>query len=134
MRARPFLMFEGNAEEAMNLYVGVFPDAEIVRMDRYGADGPGPEGSVFQGEFRIGDQSVRCFDSHVNHAFTFTPALSFFVECDTAEEVTRIGTVLAEGGSVLMPAGTYGFSELFTWVNDRFGVSWQLNFQGAVPA
>lgn len=51
------------------------------------------------------------------------------MECDSEEEVRGISSALAEGGGVLMPVGNYGFSRLFAWVNDRFGVSWQLNFE-----
>jgi predicted 3-demethylubiquinone-9 3-methyltransferase (glyoxalase superfamily) len=65
----------------------------------------------------------------VKHSFTFTPAVSLFVRCDSEEEVSRLCSALAEGGNVLMPVGNYGFSRRFAWVNDRFGVSWQLNFE-----
>ncbi|ROO89987.1 putative 3-demethylubiquinone-9 3-methyltransferase (glyoxalase superfamily) [Actinocorallia herbida] len=130
MRVKPFLMFEGRAEEAMDLYVSLFPGSEIVWIKRYGPEGPGPEGSVFQAVFRVADQEVMCIDSYAEHGFTFTPSWSLYVECDSAEELTRIGAALEEGGSALMPVGSYGFSELFTWVADRFGVSWQLNYQG----
>ena len=68
-----------------------------------------------------------CIDSHVKHSFTFTPSISIFVECADEIEQQRAFTQLAEGGSVLMPLDNYGFSARFGWVNDRFGVSWQLN-------
>ena len=68
-----------------------------------------------------------CIDSYVKHAFTFTPAMSLFVDCDTADELRRVTSALSEGGEVLMPLGDYGFSREFAWVSDRFGVSWQLN-------
>jgi predicted 3-demethylubiquinone-9 3-methyltransferase (glyoxalase superfamily) len=68
-----------------------------------------------------------CFDSPVKHGFTFTPSFSFFVDCDSEEEMSRIAPALAEGGGVLMEQADYGFSRQFTWVSDRFGVSWQLN-------
>jgi predicted 3-demethylubiquinone-9 3-methyltransferase (glyoxalase superfamily) len=82
---------------------------------------------VKRARFTIGDQTLLCIDSPIKHAFGFTPALSLFVECASADEIRRLAPELAEGGAVLMPLGSYGFSRLFAWVNDRFGVSWQLN-------
>jgi predicted 3-demethylubiquinone-9 3-methyltransferase (glyoxalase superfamily) len=123
----PFLMFEGRAEEAMRLYVSLFEDGEIEVLERYGPGQAGPEGAVRHGAFRVGGQSVRCIDSPVHHDFTFTPAASLFVDCASKAEVARLAAALAEGGSELMPLGDSGFSRAFAWVNDRFGVSWQLN-------
>ena len=125
---RPFLMFEGNAEAAMNLYVVVFPGAAILEIARYGAGEPGAEGSVKLASFSVAGQIVLCIDSPAKHAFTFTPASSLFVECESEEEIDRIAAALGDGGGVLMPLADYGFSRRFTWLNDRFGVSWQLNF------
>jgi predicted 3-demethylubiquinone-9 3-methyltransferase (glyoxalase superfamily) len=67
-------------------------------------------------------------DSFVKHAFTFTPSFSFFVQCESEAELRRLADILKDGGGELMPAGAYGFSTLFAWVADRFGVSWQLNY------
>jgi predicted 3-demethylubiquinone-9 3-methyltransferase (glyoxalase superfamily) len=128
MRATPFLMFQGGkAQAAMDLYVSLFPDAAIEEIERFGAEGPGSEGSVKLARFRIAGQQVMCFDSPVAHAFDFTPSTSFFIDCESEEEVARLATVLAEDGEVLMPLGDYGFSRRFAWVKDRFGVSWQVN-------
>jgi predicted 3-demethylubiquinone-9 3-methyltransferase (glyoxalase superfamily) len=125
---RPFLMFQAqDAEAAMTFYVSLFPDSEILDIQRYGAAGPGPEGTLILARFRIGGQEVLCSDSFVKHAFAFTPSSSLFVDCASEDEITRLATVLADGGGVLMPLGDYGFSKRFAWVNDRFGVSWQLN-------
>ena len=124
---RPFLMFEGRAEEAMNLYVSLIPGSEITSIARYGPGQPGPEGSVMVATFTVAGQAVMCSDSFVKHGFTFTPASSLFVECESEEEIRRLASALAEGGAELMPPGDYGFSRQFAWVNDRFGVSWQLN-------
>ncbi|HSU15813.1 VOC family protein [Longimicrobium sp.] len=124
---RPFLMFEGKAEEAMNFYVSLIPGSEITRISRYGPGQPGAEGSVMMAEVSIAGQTVMCTDSVIEHGFTFTPASSFFVECESDEEIRRLAAALAEGGAELMPLGDYGFSRQFAWVNDRFGVSWQLN-------
>jgi predicted 3-demethylubiquinone-9 3-methyltransferase (glyoxalase superfamily) len=129
MNIHPFLMFEGKAEEAMRFYVSLIPGSEILEIVRYGPGQPGPEGSVMKAAASISGQTVLCTDSFVKHNFTFTPAISLFVQCDSEAELARISSALADGGAVLTPVGNYGFSRLFAWVNDRFGVSWQLNFE-----
>jgi predicted 3-demethylubiquinone-9 3-methyltransferase (glyoxalase superfamily) len=122
-----FLMFEGRAEEAMQLYMSLFPNSEIVQMRKYGPEGPGPVGSIMHAIFTINGQQVMVSDSFVKHAFTFTPSMSFFVQCHGTEEHARLFAALSEGGKVLMPPGNYGFSQHFAWCSDRFGVSWQIN-------
>ncbi|WP_391118125.1 VOC family protein [Psychrobacillus sp. L3] len=123
----PFLMFEGQAEAAINFYTSVFKDSEIIRLARFGAGGPGKEGEVSQAAFSINGQEFLCTDSFVQHAFTFTPSLSLFVECDSEEEIDEAYAKLLEGGQSLMPIDKYPFSKKFGWVQDKFGVSWQLN-------
>lgn len=125
--ALPFLMFQGQAEAAMNLYVALFDDGAIEAIERYGPEGPGAEGSVRLARFRVAGQSVRCIDSPVRHEFDFTPSFSFFVECGSEAELDRLLAGLGERGKLLMPPDDYGFSRKFAWLNDRFGVSWQLN-------
>jgi predicted 3-demethylubiquinone-9 3-methyltransferase (glyoxalase superfamily) len=125
--ATPFLMFEGRCEEALDFYAATIPGSGIEAIDRYGADGPGKEGSVRLARARIAGLPVLAIDSPVHHAFTFTPSLSFMIECAEEAEVDRLAVALAEGGAVLMEIGNYGFSRRFAWVNDRFGVSWQIN-------
>lgn len=125
---RPFLMFQGGvAEEAMRFYTSLFEGGEILDIRRYGPGEPGPEGSVFKARFRVGGQEIHCIDSPVKHGFDFTPSFSLFANLGSAEELNRVATALGEGGNFLMPVGEYGFSRRFAWVNDRFGVSWQLN-------
>jgi predicted 3-demethylubiquinone-9 3-methyltransferase (glyoxalase superfamily) len=124
---RPFLMFEGRAEEAMNFYMSLFPGGKIADITRYGSGEPGAEGSVKVATFCLGEQKVMCIDSPVKHAFTFTPSFSFFVDCASEDDLRRLAAALGEGGTVMMGLANYGFSRLFTWLNDRFGVSWQLN-------
>lgn len=120
----PFLMFEGQAEEALDLYVSAFDDAEAVDVQRF------EDGKIEAAFLRIGDQRIRLFDSPVEHDFGFTPAVSLFVEFDTAEEVDATFAKLSEGGGVLMGLDAYPFSPRFAWINDRFGVSWQLSVRG----
>ena len=124
---QPFLMFDGKAEEAMNFYVSLFPEGRVTDISRYGPGEQGKEGSVKVAKFTLAGQSVMCIDSPVKHAFTFTPAFSFFVDVTSESELRRFAAELGERGGVLMPLANYGFSRLFTWINDRFGGSWQLN-------
>jgi predicted 3-demethylubiquinone-9 3-methyltransferase (glyoxalase superfamily) len=123
----PFLMFQGDGAAALELYKSVFPDLEVNELERYGPEGPGKEGSIKRARFSVGGQSVLCTDSFVTHAFSFTPSFSFFIECHSEEQLKSLSSALREGGAELMPVASYGFSKLFTWINDRFGVSWQLN-------
>jgi predicted 3-demethylubiquinone-9 3-methyltransferase (glyoxalase superfamily) len=122
-----FLMFEGVAEEAMNFYVSLFSDAEVKRIERYGPGEQGREGSVKKADFRLGKQHLICSDSSVQHAFSFTPSMSIFVDCENEAELDTVYQRLSTDGEVLMPLDKYWFSAKFGWVNDRFGVSWQLN-------
>lgn len=125
---RPFLMFQNkDAETAMNFYVSLFPGGKVLELIHFAKGEQGAEGSVKTGVFSVAGQTIRVFDSPVKHAFEFTPSNSLFVECESEQEIDRLAAALAEGGKVLMPLGDYGFSRKFTWVNDRFGVSWQLN-------
>lgn len=119
-------MFEGQAEAAMDLYTSLFADAAVVSMSRYGAGEDGPEGSVRHATFTLNGQTFMCIDSYVEHGFTFTPAISLYVTCQTEEEIDRLYQALSQDGEVLMPLAAYPFSQKFSWVADRFGVSWQL--------
>jgi predicted 3-demethylubiquinone-9 3-methyltransferase (glyoxalase superfamily) len=120
-------MFEGNAEAAMNFYMSLFTDAEMLSIDRYRAGEEGAEGSVKLALFSIVGETIMCIDSPIRHEFGFTPSFSFFVDCDSEDELERLVTALADGGVELMPRANYGFSRQFAWVSDRYGVSWQLN-------
>jgi predicted 3-demethylubiquinone-9 3-methyltransferase (glyoxalase superfamily) len=123
----PFLMFDGRAEEALRFYVSLFPESRIVELARYGKGAQGAEGSISRGQFTIAGQTIMCTDSVVTHAFTFTPAISLFVQCTSGARMQSLVERLGEGGKVIMPLDDYGFSRQFAWVSDRFGVSWQLN-------
>ena len=123
----PFLMFQGQAQEAMELYTRVIPDSQILDVEKYGPDGPGPEGTIMLASISLRGQTVLCSDSPIQHDFTFTPSISLFVTCEDTKEIERLTTTLGDGGKALMPLDNYGFSQRFAWVEDRFGVSWQLN-------
>jgi predicted 3-demethylubiquinone-9 3-methyltransferase (glyoxalase superfamily) len=126
----PFLMFvgaqHGRCAEAVQFYVGLF-NGEIEAIDYHEPGGLEPAGTVRGVRFTINGQSHMAMDSGHPHAFHFTPAFSFFIDCDDAAEQKRFHDALLDGGEALMPLDNYGFSEAFAWVKDRYGVSWQLN-------
>jgi predicted 3-demethylubiquinone-9 3-methyltransferase (glyoxalase superfamily) len=125
-KVTPFLMFQGNAEEAMEYYTSLIKGSEIKSITRYGPGEPGDEGSVMQAVFHLNGQEIMCIDSNIQHEFGFTPSFSLFLECDSEEEINLLYNKLLDGGAALMPLGDYGFSKKFGWINDKYGVSWQL--------
>jgi predicted 3-demethylubiquinone-9 3-methyltransferase (glyoxalase superfamily) len=125
-----FLTFqENNAEQAMNFYTGLFDNSEITDVHRYGKDGPGKEGSIMKATFVLNGKQFICSDSFVKHAWTFTPAISNWVECTDEHQLETLFSSLGQNGQVMMPLNNYGFSRKFGWVADQFGISWQLNLQ-----
>ena len=122
-----FLMFDGTAEAAITLYAEVFDNFIVRRLERYGAKEAGTEGNIKRADIEFSAHSIICFDTPVKHAFDFTPSMSLFVECVDAAELDNAFDKLSAGGEILMPPDNYGFSRKFAWINDRFGVSWQLN-------
>lgn len=126
-RAATVLMFEGRAEEALGLYAQVFEDVTIERIERW-PDGEAA-GRIKRADWRLGGHRLIAFDSPIPHAFGFTPAVSVWVDWDSAEALERAFARLSEGGQVLMPLDAYDFSARFGWCNDRFGVSWQLGLR-----
>ncbi|HLG79007.1 MAG TPA: VOC family protein [Ktedonobacteraceae bacterium] len=121
----PSLWFDDNAEEAVHFYTSLFNDSHIGTVTRYGAEGPGPEGTVMVMTFQLAGQDFMALNG--GPIFTFTPALSFFVNCETESAIDELWHRLADGGTILMGLDTYPFSKKFGWVTDKFGVSWQLN-------
>jgi predicted 3-demethylubiquinone-9 3-methyltransferase (glyoxalase superfamily) len=124
-----FLMFDGVAEKAMKLYDSLFSGSGVDRIERYGPGDQGAEGTVKIAEFTLAGHHLKCIDSPGKHNFTFTPSISIFVDCQDEAELENAFKQLSQGGGVLMPLDNYGFSRKFAWINDRFGVSWQLNLQ-----
>lgn len=105
----------------------MFPSSTVTDVLRYGPGEPGPVESIKKATFSRAGQTVLCTDSFVKHAFTFTPSFSCFVTCDSEEQIQRLTATLSEHGATLMTLGNHSFSRMFAWVNDRYGVSWQLN-------
>lgn len=110
----PFLWFNGQAEEAANLYTSLFKNSKIGNIARYGDAGPGPKGSVMSVTFQIEGQEFIALNG--GPQFTFSPAVSFLVSCETQEEVDRLWEKLSEGGR----------KDRCGWLQDKFGLSWQI--------
>jgi len=125
-----FLTFQKeDAEQAMNFYLGIFENSKIENLKRWEAGGPGKEGTIMHATFSLNGSLFMCSDSPPIHTWGFTPAVSNFVACKDMNELEKLFTQLSEGGTVMMPMGNYGFSQQFAFVEDRFGVSWQLNLE-----
>lgn len=120
--AAPFLMFQGRCEEALTFYAATVPDTTVLSLVRQ-PDG----GSVAMARLSVAGLEIMANDSPPVHAFTFTPSTSIFLTVDGPEDVDPLAMALGEGGMALMAPDAYGFSRRFAWVQDRFGVSWQIN-------
>ena len=110
----PFLWFDGNAEEAVKFYTSIFKNSKVGDITRCGDAGPGPKGSVLTVKFQIEGHEFMALNGGPH--FKFTPAISFFVNCDTQEEVDELWEKLLAGGAA-MQCG---------WLTDKFGISWQI--------
>ncbi|WGM32142.1 VOC family protein [Brevundimonas sp. NIBR11] len=119
--AHPFLMFQGQCAEALEFYAATLPETRILSLDRK------PDGTVAMARLSIAGLEVMANDSPPVHDFTFTPSISTFLGVDEPDQVDALATALSTDGKVMMPANNYGFSRRFAWVQDRFGVSWQIN-------
>lgn len=125
-----FLTFQdNNAEEAMNFYIELFTNSGVIEVQRHGKDGPGKEGTILKAAFELNGKQYICSDSFIQHQWTFTPAVSNWVTCNTKEEIEFLFSNLSKNGDVKMPLDNYGFSKQFAFVEDKFGLSWQLNLE-----
>lgn len=121
----PFLWFDGKAEEAATFYTSLFKNSRIVKMNYWGEGTPFPKDQVMTGVFELDGFQFYAFDA--GPQFKFNPAISFFVVCETKEETGKLWQQLSEGGTVLMALDKYDWSEAYGWVQDRFGISWQIS-------
>ena len=110
----PFLWFDGRAEEAANFYVSVFKNSKILGVTRYGEAGPGAKGTVMTAGFMLDGQEFAALNG--GPQYTFSPAISFVVNCETQEEVDEFWERLSEGGE----------KRQCGWLQDKYGVSWQV--------
>ena len=125
-----FLTFQKeDAEEAMNFYISLFDHSKIVDLTRWGTGAPGKEGTIMHASFILNGKQFMCSDSPAIHEWGFTPAVSNFVECSDETQIQMLFDKLSENGKVMMPLNNYGFSKKFGFIEDRFGVSWQLNLK-----
>ncbi|HEX7002686.1 MAG TPA: VOC family protein [Trueperaceae bacterium] len=124
----PHLWFDEQAEEAVAFYTSVFPDARRGTETRYSEEGREihgrPPGSVMTVEFELAGTRFMALNGGPH--FRFNPSISFFVHCDSIGEVDRLWAQLSEGGVALMELDSYDWSDRYGWVQDRFGVSWQV--------
>ena len=110
----PCLWFDGNAEEAVNFYTSVFKNFKVGEVMRYGDAGPGPKGSVLTVAFELEGQEFIALNG--GPMYQFSPAVSFFVNCDTQEEIDEFWEKLSEDGQ----------TQQCGWLTDKYGVTWQI--------
>ncbi|QEC51859.1 putative 3-demethylubiquinone-9 3-methyltransferase (glyoxalase superfamily) [Anseongella ginsenosidimutans] len=124
----PNLWFDSEAEEAAQFYTSLFPGSETGTITRYGKEGfeihGQPEGAVLTVDFELA--GFRMTGLNGGPLFKFTPAISFFVVCETEAETDALWQKLSESGKVLMELGKYNWSEKYGWVADKYGLSWQI--------
>jgi len=110
----PFLWFDDQAEEAMNFYCSIFKNSKTGSITRYGEAGPGAQGTVMSATFQLEGQEFMALNG--GPLFAFTEAISFYVNCETQEEVDELWEKLTEGGEEVQCG----------WLKDKYGLSWQI--------
>jgi predicted 3-demethylubiquinone-9 3-methyltransferase (glyoxalase superfamily) len=110
----PFLWFDNQAEEAMKFYTSIFKNSKVETISRYGEAGPGRKGTVMSGTFQLEGQEFMALNG--GPIFTFSQAISFFVNCETQKEVNELWEKLSEGGEI----------QQCGWLKDKYGISWQI--------
>ena len=125
----PFLWFDGKAEEAIKLYTSIFKNSKIVSISYWGDGSPFPKEQVMNATFELGGQQFYAFDA--GPQFKFNPSISFFVVCETEHEINTVWQKLVEKGTVLMALDKYDWSAKYGWLQDRYGISWQIS-QGKI--
>ena len=110
----PFLWFNDNAEEAANFYVSIFKNSKVLSISRYGDTGPGPKGSVMVVNFKLDEQEFLALNG--GPQFTFSPAISLVVNCETQKEVDEMWEKLSADGE----------TQVCGWLKDKYGLSWQV--------
>ena len=123
---RPFITVENRAQEALDFYRSVFPTFSLVSLQHHAT----PHDNLVQlAVFSLQGHELMISDSFVSHEWSITPGVSLFMSLTSKDELQSLANALAVDGTTHMPAGSYGFSTFFAWVEDRFGVNWQLNVE-----
>lgn len=130
----PFLWFNDNAEEAANFYTSIFKNSKIENITYYGETGGKvsgkPKGSIMAISFKLDGQDFIALNGGPD--VIFTPAVSFFVNCETSQELSELWKSLSDGGTVLMELDKYPFSEKFGWLEDRYGIHYLSNQESSI--
>ena len=121
---RPFITTQGHAKDALDFYEAVFPSFKLISLQHHSEP---HDNLIMLAIFTVENQEVMISDSFITHDWQINPGISFFIDLDQEEELHKLAEQLGTNGNVHMPAGDYGFSKLFAWVEDQFGVNWQLN-------
>lgn len=124
-----FLMFNGQAEEAIQTYIDAFEDAEILTLEKYTDEDEAPAGYVQHSIFRLKDQFFMAIDN-VNGGVPveMNPAMSLYVNVDSSEEMERLFNHLKKEGAILMPMTEMPPFKAFAWIQDKYGVNFQLAY------
>ncbi len=138
MQSITFLTFVGEqcgkAKKAIEFYTSIFPNSTIESIVNYAEGEPGGTPDLVKyGVFTLNGIEYRFSESNYNHTWSFTPAVSLFVDCDSEIEIKALFKKLSgNGGQVMIPLDNYGpdnygFGKMFGWCEDQYGISWQLN-------
>lgn len=127
------LWFDQDAEEVVNFYTAIFTESKEKDLLYNPVDTPsGKTGTVLTANFELEGQQFMVLNG--GPEFKLNPSISFMVHCKTADEVESLWNKLSDGGKVRMPLDKYPFSDKYGWIEDKYGVSWQLILpQGKAP-
>ncbi len=123
------LMFKENSEEAINFYTSIFKDSEITHVSYYDETEDNSKKRVSFGRLKLGGQEILFMDSSIEDDFVFTPSISLYLNCYNEEEIDMLFEKLSQNGKVLIPLDIYDFSRKYGWLEDKYGISWQLNLE-----
>ena len=123
---RPFITFEQRAQEALDFYSATFPSFKLHTTQHHAEP---HDALIMLATFSIRGQELMISDSPIHHEWGITPGVSFFLDVDNETNLLSLTEQLSDEGKVMMPPGNYGFSKQFAWVEDRFGINWQLNVE-----
>ena len=123
---RPFITIEQRAQEALDFYSAAFPSFQLHTIQHHAE----PHSALIMlANFSIRGQELMISDSPIEHEWSITPGVSFFLDLDDEAALLSLVEQLSAEGKVMMPPGNYGFSKQFSWVEDPFGINWQLNVE-----